>query len=953
MASDRARISFDPSRAYHAVVAQQGRVTLEADVNEAGLIESEALRLETIDIIGPAGAPAAPPPGDSYKVVPGPAPEDTVIHAGLYYLGGWRLVLDQPVKIKAQPDWLNRPLPTQQQSGNDLVSLLITEQSVCAVEDQALREVALGGPDSAARLRLMQHFLMLSMAGAACADGAKLIATLLDADGVTLDPYSYQLISSATLQVGFVAENQPPNPCSPVAAGGYLGADNQLIRVTVSDFNAQANTGRLLWGWNNASILYRASLTDKSAGVFTLVGVPIDQEHAPRLGQAVEILRAEADLKNGDFIAADSGFITTVTQAYSFDTGTLAISNIVGLPLDYVKDPNPLFIRLWEAIVPFVGGQPAPLDSVSGLKVTVKLKALPTQIAARPFWRFAARPDTPTLIYPRRYLDTPQAPDGPRQWLCDLGVIGPVGRVYELLADCRPRFTPLTDQNDCCCGLTLDPAGVDARGGLQAVVDSLAGGPAVLTLKPGEYLLRSPLVLTGHHRRLTLEGCDFSASIKAEPNHLSKFAVGLIRIETADALTLRRLELEVPMVPDGKEGGTVSGVMVVDSGLVVIEDCTFTIHAPKEGKIPGQVLGGAITIAGRAAELTVRRNRIVGKALFETGLVCGFLAAVNDALVHSSLIGVDISDNYFERLTAAVCAFARMGEVRCAGNRIRTCDTGLFFADAVVGAAGAFAKKALDRAQKNPDLAHIVESGFPVHLLAASSQGAALLFSHVAATPAPPLSANTRNVLRKAMIKDGEAAYARISGEQAGRQTKASADTAAAEPAAAAPEAAAPAQNATNRNQFLADLAQVNRVAVAAQLAARRLTAVLHIENNDIVLVKTAANAAAGVGIAVVRSPQDDESMIVMTGNRVVCADARTIAATLWFPTLATVTGNMLIHPQANPSAVGTVPAFASIGLATGAYAYAGNVFHTGAFIVPLRVAPAPTPDWSFLNTMG
>ena len=34
MGSDRARISFDHSRGYRSVVAQQGRVTLEADVNE-------------------------------------------------------------------------------------------------------------------------------------------------------------------------------------------------------------------------------------------------------------------------------------------------------------------------------------------------------------------------------------------------------------------------------------------------------------------------------------------------------------------------------------------------------------------------------------------------------------------------------------------------------------------------------------------------------------------------------------------------------------------------------------------------------------------------------------------------------------------------------------------------------------------------------------------------------
>jgi hypothetical protein len=57
MTADIARITYDPRRKYRSVVAQQGRVTLEADSNEASAIASEALRLETIDVIGHAGTP--------------------------------------------------------------------------------------------------------------------------------------------------------------------------------------------------------------------------------------------------------------------------------------------------------------------------------------------------------------------------------------------------------------------------------------------------------------------------------------------------------------------------------------------------------------------------------------------------------------------------------------------------------------------------------------------------------------------------------------------------------------------------------------------------------------------------------------------------------------------------------------------------------------------------------
>src|SRR5271157_2732840 len=256
MAADLARITYDPTRQYRSVIAQQGRVTLEADSNEAAIIATESLRLETIDVVGPTGTP-----DDGYKVDTGNGPGGVSIDPGIFYLGGWRLELDNKIDLSSQPDWLDAP-PFSTSQGNLLVALLLNEQSVCAIEDQALREVALGGPDSAARSRLMQHFLRLSLDGDTCAAGAAMIGKLLAADGVTIDPATLQLMSAATLQAGFVPGPPNTDPCQPVAAGGYLGADNQLVRVTVIDYDATKQTGTLLWGWNNASILYRASVTD-------------------------------------------------------------------------------------------------------------------------------------------------------------------------------------------------------------------------------------------------------------------------------------------------------------------------------------------------------------------------------------------------------------------------------------------------------------------------------------------------------------------------------------------------------------------------------------------------------------------------------------------------------------------------------------------------------------------
>src|SRR4051794_10163566 len=104
MGSDRARISYDPERGYHAVVAQQGRVTVEADWNEASQISGELARESTLDIVGSRGTP-----DEGYKVGPTTTPAglfDFEVGAGTMYVGGMRVALDEPVQYAEQEEWL-------------------------------------------------------------------------------------------------------------------------------------------------------------------------------------------------------------------------------------------------------------------------------------------------------------------------------------------------------------------------------------------------------------------------------------------------------------------------------------------------------------------------------------------------------------------------------------------------------------------------------------------------------------------------------------------------------------------------------------------------------------------------------------------------------------------------------------------------------------------------------
>ena len=94
----------------------------------------------------------------------------------------------------------------------------------------------------------------------------------------------------------------------------------------------------------------------------TLTNVPVDEEHAPQLGQMVEILRTEGDLGDNNLIADNQGFITNLRlQAYSFDTGEIVLAD--ALPADFQNNKYPLFVRLWQASVPFTAGQATPLEA--------------------------------------------------------------------------------------------------------------------------------------------------------------------------------------------------------------------------------------------------------------------------------------------------------------------------------------------------------------------------------------------------------------------------------------------------------------------------------------------------------------------------------------------------------------------------------------------------------------
>ena len=250
----------------------------------------------------------------------------------------------------------------------ELVYLDAVLQEVSAVEDPDLLEVALGGPDTVAAAAA-------SCPGSSARRSTPRIAPRHGsrrsrkwaAQGLTFDPATMRLSPAARLQVTFTEDASTGDPCDPTATGGYLGADNQLIRVQISAPSGTAPS--LVWGYDNASFIYRITSVSPDGTTLTLASDPPDAFHTPQTGQIVEILTtgsviaAEPDETDPTGVkrrscgcAAEAvGEFHDLAQPYGpltqgDPTSYIVLSEPVGAAI--AASALPLFLRVWQAQLP-------------------------------------------------------------------------------------------------------------------------------------------------------------------------------------------------------------------------------------------------------------------------------------------------------------------------------------------------------------------------------------------------------------------------------------------------------------------------------------------------------------------------------------------------------------------------------------------------------------------------
>ncbi len=313
MKGDFTRNTFDPRQHFLRVLMQQGRVQLDADFNEQVAILLHYLQALATDLIGPYGGP-----GDSFRVDlrrednEKPVPFDFQISGGHYYVDG---LLCESASNSYFSDQRGYDPDNKLAPGFYLVYLDVWERAISAYETEGIREVALGGPDTAMRSRLVWQVK------------TELLRERVSGEQIHRDwqqswvqrwqPSNRGRLQAQARVTGDVTSF---DPCTISPEARYRGAENQLYRVEIhrsspppvleDEVREQPVRGQrrrssaandaygptFKWSRENGSVIF--PIVDLAEHVITLGNLGRDSRFTLRSGDWVELLDDDYVLQN-------------------------------------------------------------------------------------------------------------------------------------------------------------------------------------------------------------------------------------------------------------------------------------------------------------------------------------------------------------------------------------------------------------------------------------------------------------------------------------------------------------------------------------------------------------------------------------------------------------------------------------------------------------------------------
>jgi uncharacterized protein DUF6519 len=438
MKGDFTRWTFDKDNRFTRVLMQQGRVQLDADWNEQAAILLHYLRALAEDLIGPFGGPAKPDgsPGDGFKLDSvlnqdsSAVKDDFRLLPGRYWVGG--MLVENPTERTYKTD--KAVLPQLGNSETNLLYLDVWEQLVTPIQDDRIREVALGEVDTAVRAKVVWRVRELHGNDLGREPTRVDVLNGWSRWVVRWQPEKLRGMLKAQAKLEDIKDDEH---CHVSPEARYTG-ENQLYRVEIHTGGTADEGATFKWSRENGSVVFPIRKVDEDK--VTLDHLGRDGRFGLERGSWVEAL--DDDSEEG---------ARPLLQVVSLEEDRLQVTLSAKLPeLDVDKHA---FLRRWDhregpqdGTVPVQ--EEAPLSLEDGIIVWFEKAAngeADHTYRSGDYWLIPARTATGDVEWPGE-PDAPEAlpPHGVEHRYAPLGLVTIAGGSITI-QDCRSTFKALTE----------------------------------------------------------------------------------------------------------------------------------------------------------------------------------------------------------------------------------------------------------------------------------------------------------------------------------------------------------------------------------------------------------------------------------------------------------------------------------------------------------------------------
>lgn len=353
---DFSRDSYDPLKNFSRVLMQQGRVQLDADWNEQVSIFWHYMRALARHIGGEHWGPW----GDSdrgFDITPTDDNKNLQITEGCYYVQGVlceNAIKELYTKQEGYPFFdsleIDSVLHSDRHDAEYLVYLDVWERHLIYVEDDYIREVALGGPDTAARSMIVWQVKLKEI------EENKGVNFKVNYEKFKEEIKDYRKPGLGRLRARARKNGDGDEaPCLVPPESSYRGAENQLYRVEIHN-EGTAEDATFKWSRENGAVIFPIKEIDKTDGTsVTLEHLGRDVRFSLSPDDWVEIIDDDYTLK---------GIAHPLLQVDTIDPEKMEVTlkKAPELDLNGILDRHP-YLRRWDHTADTADGIPVVENS--------------------------------------------------------------------------------------------------------------------------------------------------------------------------------------------------------------------------------------------------------------------------------------------------------------------------------------------------------------------------------------------------------------------------------------------------------------------------------------------------------------------------------------------------------------------------------------------------------------